>query len=90
MRFDGGPRGDTELLRGCVHECIHLLYDRVLQTTSQNQERVDVYILHVYIQSNCAVRFFLRRISLKLLDSAKMYLLHGFRYFIEFSNISEK
>lgn len=44
MRFDGGPRRDTELLRGCVHEYIHLLYDRVLQTTSQNQERVDVYI----------------------------------------------
>lgn len=50
MRFDWGPRGDTELLRGCVHEYIHFLYDRVLQTTSQGQERIDVYI---YIQSNC-------------------------------------
>lgn len=58
MRFDGGPRGDTELLRGCVHEYIHLLYDRVLQRASQSQERVDVYITCIYIQSNCAVRFF--------------------------------
>lgn len=50
MRFDWGPRGDTELLRGCVHEYTHLLYGRVLQTTSQGQERIDVYI---YIQSYC-------------------------------------
>lgn len=70
MRFDWGPRGDTELLRGCVHEYIHLLYDRALQTTSQGQERIDVYI---YIQSNCAVPTFIANIlPLELLaDIAK-------------------
>lgn len=66
MRFDWGPRGDTELLRGCVHEYIHLLYGRVLQTTSQGQERID-------IQSNCAVPTFMANIlPLELLaDIAK-------------------
>lgn len=58
MRFDGGPRGDTELLRGCVHERIHLLYDRVLQTTSQSQERVDVYITCIYTKKLRSAVFF--------------------------------
>lgn len=53
MRFDWGPRGDTELLRGCVHECIHFLYGRVLQTTSQGQERIDVYIYIFKVTVQC-------------------------------------
>lgn len=53
MRFDWGPRGDTELLRGCVHEYIHLLYDCVLQTTSQGQERIDVYIYIFKVTVQC-------------------------------------
>lgn len=60
MRFDWGPRGDTELLRGCVHEYIHLLYGRVLQTTSQGQERIDVYIyiFKVTVQCGLLLRIF--------------------------------
>lgn len=74
MRFDWGPRGDTELLRGCVHEYIHFLYDRALQTTSQGQERIDVciYIFKVTVQCRLLWRIFL---PLELLaDIAKMYM----------------
>lgn len=87
MRFDWGPRGDTELLRGCVHEYIHFLYDRVLQTTSQGQERIDVYI---YIQSNCAVPTFMANIlPLELLaDIAKK--VHVYCMVSGFFDISKK
>lgn len=72
MRFDWGPRGDTELLRGCVHEYTHLLYDRALQTTSQGQERIDVCI-YIFKVTACAVRTFIANIlPLELLaDIAK-------------------
>lgn len=61
MRFDWGPRGDTELLCGCVHEYIYLLYDRVLQTTGQSQERIDMYSVD-YIYRVTVQCGFLRRI----------------------------
>lgn len=81
MRFDGGPRGDTELLRGCVHERIHLLYDRVLQTTSQNQERVDVYITYIYRVTVQCVFSAANILPLELLDRAKNELTAWFPIF---------
>lgn len=81
MRFDGGPRGDTELLRGCVHEYIHLLYDRVLQTTSQNQERVDVYITCIYRVTVQCDFFAANILPLELLDRAKNVLTAWFPIF---------